>query len=1146
MKKVSACIICRNEENNIQACLESIKGHVDEIVVVDTGSTDNTPEIAKKYADVFAVYTECNDSDGKIADFSKARNYSVSLASHDWIWWHDADDIVINPENIRKIVEKYESYPVVQIMFPYEYSQDANGLVDCLHYRERLVYPKSKFSWTSPVHEVFLSHENPYTDTSTEVKVSHQHKVAKSRDPLRNFRIIKKFVDEIGERDARQLYYLGLEYGNIGCHNDAVRILNRYVELSGWDDERVLALLRVCDHYITMAWDNYNYDEFFDLAIKTVFKAASIKESWFEVWYALGKCYFNYAKKCESKNREAHALWEKAVHYFKIALDCPETKTMLFVSTADRLFNIHTHYNMSLMRIGRFKEALESINSALKHSPEDKNLLFNKALAQEILWKVDVATAAAELLGANKISKENFEIISKCIENANVNVLSPAHVSGGNWKPYHRPKEYPTKYDDSDFPVASLTPHSQAWGIPEEFVHDDLPLKMTDRQLKSVVGLVWKEFMLHDELLSAKKFLENCPYRVRHTDFVNRLLYSTNRMMDWTQDEHEYDVGNSSIDHQGNIATSEMIPLPRPLLGAAGMRYQWIKDRIPDKSSKILDLGCIDGEMTNRWGLEGYDVTGVDVCTNSVRIANSKAEEFKTGARHYRSLFKNISELFGENSFDVITTEDTYEHVTDRVNEMLKPARRVVKENGRLLLVTPHGCWYRGKFVAHMHPWLWRHEGKHWLTEQPRGHLIAPSIWSVVDELRESGWWVKSSAVFNQWHQEVEGQGNVCAEALAQRPAPCKGTVVFYSGIGCENWNPNSVDLTGIGGSELATIHMAKQLVQAGYDVKVYNSCGQFGEGIYDGVEYHDVEKYHDISCDVLIVSRWAPAVGDSFNVKAKVKLLWTHDVWPISLTHDLSLKYDKILVLTNWHRDFVKNHYKFISDDQFIVTRNGIAPERFDEIVERNHHKVVYSSSPDRGLEALLNSWKDIRQHVPDAQLHVFYGFKNWRVLSNGDEASNARMDAIIKQMEALKDHGVVMRDRVPQHVIAKEFLGAGAWLYPTWFSETSCITAMEAQAAGLSIVTSPIAALLETVADRGVMIEGDWLSKEYAEKFVAAAVDALTNTSDDQRQQLMKYARDNFSWTGVAHQWISIFDQISEEKSLGTFALTYKEFVK
>src|SRR5579885_2697624 len=124
---VSLCIIVKNEPL-LENCLLSIKDYVSEIVIVDTGSTDNTPEIAKKYADVFEVYTECNNPEtGLIEDFSQARNKSFELATQPWILWCDADDIIMGGEHLYQITQEFEQSPDRQkldgiaYLFPYEY-----------------------------------------------------------------------------------------------------------------------------------------------------------------------------------------------------------------------------------------------------------------------------------------------------------------------------------------------------------------------------------------------------------------------------------------------------------------------------------------------------------------------------------------------------------------------------------------------------------------------------------------------------------------------------------------------------------------------------------------------------------------------------------------------------------------------------------------------------------------------------------------------------------------------------------------------------------------------------------------------------------------------------------------------------------------
>jgi hypothetical protein len=78
-----------------------------------------------------------------------------------------------------------------------------------------------------------------------------------------------------------------------------------------------------------------------------------------------------------------------------------------------------------------------------------------------------------------------------------------------------------------------------------------------------------------------------------------------------------------------------------------------------------------------------------------------------------------------------------------------------------------------------------------------------------------------------------------------------------------------------------------------------------------------------------------------------------------------------------------------------------------------------------------------------------------------------------------------------------------------------------MEAQAAGLRIVTSPIAALNETVGPRGAMIHGDWLSKDYQDRFVDAVVSAMLAPEDGTRERNMEYARGNFGMDGLALEW-------------------------
>ncbi|WP_370981225.1 glycosyltransferase [Agaribacterium sp. ZY112] len=107
MHRVSVCMIVRDAEEVLERCIDSLAGGYDELCIVDTGSTDNTADIARRRADIFERYTGCNNTDQKIIDFSDARNRCVRLAQGDWILSIDADEVFSNKSDktIKQLLE---------------------------------------------------------------------------------------------------------------------------------------------------------------------------------------------------------------------------------------------------------------------------------------------------------------------------------------------------------------------------------------------------------------------------------------------------------------------------------------------------------------------------------------------------------------------------------------------------------------------------------------------------------------------------------------------------------------------------------------------------------------------------------------------------------------------------------------------------------------------------------------------------------------------------------------------------------------------------------------------------------------------------------------------------------------------------------
>ena len=188
-----------------------------------------------------------------------------------------------------------------------------------------------------------------------------------------------------------------------------------------------------------------------------------------------------------------------------------------------------------------------------------------------------------------------------------------------------------------------------------------------------------------------------------------------------------------------------------------------------------------------------------------------------------------------------------------------------------------------------------------------------------------------------------------------------------------------------------------------------------------------------------------------------------------------------------------------------------------------RNLHRVIYTSSYDRGLEHLLKMWPDIKKEVPKAELHIFYGWMLFDQFYKDNPASMAWRGNMIKMMEheGITDHG-----RVPQTELVEEYKKSGIWAYPAHFGETNCISAIKAQAYGCEPVVVNYAALKETV-QHGRKVEGDIYDKETQDEYKKQIVEALKNPMEDKRREEMsKWAHDKYSWDTVASSWKGEFN--------------------
>lgn len=187
-----------------------------------------------------------------------------------------------------------------------------------------------------------------------------------------------------------------------------------------------------------------------------------------------------------------------------------------------------------------------------------------------------------------------------------------------------------------------------------------------------------------------------------------------------------------------------------------------------------------------------------------------------------------------------------------------------------------------------------------------------------------------------------------------------------------------------------------------------------------------------------------------------------------------------------------------------------------------RNLKRIVYTSSYDRGLQHLLEMWPKVKEAVPDAKLHCYYGWQLFEKFYSNNPSSmawKANMDALMKQ-PGVTDHG-----RIPQHELQEEMKKSGVWAYSTHFGEINCISAIKAQAYGCEPVVVNYAALKETV-QFGKKVDGDIYDQETKEAFLKALVDTLKNPMrEEDRKSMMEWAYKKYSWNQIAEDWSKEF---------------------
>ena len=356
--ELSLCMIVRNEEKNLERCLRSVKDAVDEIIILDTGSTDRTKEIALRYTQSVHDYAWRDD-------FAAARNASFALATKPFILWLDADDVIDPPEREKLMALKERLSDCVDaVMMPYHYAFSDSGDPLLIFERERIVRRAAGFSFSGVVHEAMAVSGNVI---HADIAIRHTGKHGESSN-RRNLAICEGWIKKGREFEPRDQYYYARELKSAGEYGRAEKEFAVFLSMGGWAVNRQDALLERGACLVQLGR--------FGEAKQSYFSALENDEPRAETLCALGECFLK-----EEKLRAA-AMWYRAALLCRMPQD-------------RRVFTFPDAYGyvplmqlcMILSRLGEEEEACRMNEQALLLRPGDPAALYNRAYFARRLQK---------------------------------------------------------------------------------------------------------------------------------------------------------------------------------------------------------------------------------------------------------------------------------------------------------------------------------------------------------------------------------------------------------------------------------------------------------------------------------------------------------------------------------------------------------------------------------------------------------------------------------------------------------------------------------------------------------------------------------------------------------------------------------------
>jgi len=281
--RLSACLIVKNEEKLLPGCLKSLQAICDELVVVDTGSEDNTVKIAEDFGAKVAHYKWKND-------FADARNFALSQATGEWIIHLDADEELFPQDQckVREIIHQ-ASCDAAYLALHNRLSGSFGEARPTVHYLVRLFKKRVDFYYEHPIHETLrVSGEV----TPVDINIMHHgynldtdYMLSKRR---RNAKILYKKLQE-NPKDPSTLFYLSMMHlGNREFDLAGSYALKALPLLDAENSSKQHLSLMLLNNLATVASEQHKFEE----VQKYARRAIQLNQDYLDPYFPLGAAHF--------------------------------------------------------------------------------------------------------------------------------------------------------------------------------------------------------------------------------------------------------------------------------------------------------------------------------------------------------------------------------------------------------------------------------------------------------------------------------------------------------------------------------------------------------------------------------------------------------------------------------------------------------------------------------------------------------------------------------------------------------------------------------------------------------------------------------------------------------------------------------------